>query len=1027
MKNGENKKTNNPEFWKSLKEYYNDPEVLKAKANEFADGVTDDFDPSEMSRVSRRKFLALLSASAAFTATACSDYRDKGDVVPYNVRPEGVLPGKANYYASTCSGCSQSCGILVKTREGRPIKIDGNSDHPVNKGKTCAIGQASILNLYDPERLQQPIIDKRKSSWKKADTEIISALKESMAEKKEIALITHQTDSQTEKKVLDDFVAAYPNTKIYTYELFDSGNRYDGWKKAYGVTPLPSIMWDKANVILSLDADFLGNEGNYIEAMRKYSSRRDAVNNASFNRFYIAEAGLSLTGMSADYRFRLSPDLQLEFILSLLNEIVSNDPAMRTKLNSAAFDLIFRNSLEKFAEKSGLDYGKLVNLVIDFKNNAGKSIVYAGDKLSPDVHYAVNLFNYVLGNNNLYDYKSVFTNRLELSDNKDLKNLVESMNNGMVGAVIHYDTNPVYHFPPELDYAAALKNVKTSITLSELPNESIAASYYAVPINHYLESWGDSNPRVGIYSLKQPVVAPIFGTRQKESILLTWIIGKTEAYSEDIYHSYLMENFKDSVYDKTDSAATFNHFWNTALHDGIISIDESARPPVDFDMANINLLKPSTASGGFTVILNKNYYLGDGRFSNNGWLQETPHPVTKVAWDNYASIAPNTAKTLGVEFGDFVRIKVDERNVDLPVVVQPGLIENFVSVELGYGRENSGEVANGVGFNVNVLLQFNGKSKWIINNAEVAKTGESYELVSTQEHHALDDESVKDFHKIRGIIKEGTVSEYKKNPGFIKEHDHELFGITRGHEYNDVKWAMSIDLNKCTSCSACITACNVENNIPVVGKDQVGRGREMHWIRLDRYYSGTPEEPKVSNQPMLCQHCDNAPCENVCPVNATNHSPDGLNQMVYNRCVGTRYCANNCPYKVRRFNFYDFRDHFADAYYQNDLTDLTNNPEVTVRSRGVMEKCTFCVQRIMEARSESIKDGRKLKGSDVQTACQQVCPADAIVFGDVNEEGSEIQKYREHELGYHVLEELYVKPNVTYIAKLRNTHSSEDV
>ncbi|MDP3442824.1 MAG: 4Fe-4S dicluster domain-containing protein, partial [Ignavibacteria bacterium] len=418
------------------------------------------------------------------------------------------------------------------------------------------------------------------------------------------------------------------------------------------------------------------------------------------------------------------------------------------------------------------------------------------------------------------------------------------------------------------------------------------------------------------------------------------------------------------------------------------------------------------------------YYIKDGRFANNGWLQEIPHPISKVAWDNYASISPQLANQLGVELSDVIEVSVNGKNLSLPVVVQPGVAKNVINIELGYGRTVIGEVGKAVGFNAIIL--FTKEQKFIYENVSVKKTGSVYKLASTQEHHSLDDTFVKDFHRIRKIIQDGTVEEYNSDPHFLHHGKHEIFSITDEHAYTGNKWAMAIDLNKCTNCSACIASCNVENNIPVVGKDQVSRGREMHWMRLDRYYSGTPEEPIVSNQPMLCQHCDNAPCENVCPVNATNHSPDGLNQMAYNRCVGTRYCSNNCPYKVRRYNFYNFRDNFADAYYENNLTSLVHNPEVTVRSRGVMEKCTFCVQKIMDARSIAIKEGRDLKGEDVVTACQSACPTNAIVFGDANDKKSAVAKLRNHNLAYHVLEELNVKPNVTYIAKLRNIHS-EDV
>jgi molybdopterin-containing oxidoreductase family iron-sulfur binding subunit len=415
--------------------------------------------------------------------------------------------------------------------------------------------------------------------------------------------------------------------------------------------------------------------------------------------------------------------------------------------------------------------------------------------------------------------------------------------------------------------------------------------------------------------------------------------------------------------------------------------------------------------------------LRDGRFANNGWLQEIPHTVSKIVWDNYAAISAKTAMGLGLKDSDVIEVTVGDKKINIPCFVQAGQADDLITIELGYGRTVCGEVGKNVGINANKLFDSRNFNSEYYSAARIKNLGGKYNLVSTQEHHALDDEFVKDIHRKRNIIQEGTLLQYLNDPKFIQKEKYEVFSITKEVEYDGVKWAMAIDLNKCIGCSGCVSACISENNIPVVGKEQVEKGREMHWIRIDRYFSGSPDEPVVSNQPMLCQHCDHAPCENVCPVAATNHSPDGLNQMAYNRCVGTRYCSNNCPYKVRRFNFFDFRETFEEGYYTQQPISLLNNPEVTIRSRGVMEKCTFCIQRIMEARQIAIEEGRELRGSDVMTACQVACPSQAIEFGDMNDPDSKISKLRKHELGYHVLEEINVRPNVTYIAKLRNTHS----
>ncbi len=1016
------KSSDKKELWKSLNDYNNDSEVLKFKHDEFLEGVTEDFDPSKLSGLSRRKFLALLSASAALTATACTDYRDKGEIVPYNKRPEEVFPGVANYYASTCNGCREACGILIKTREGRPIKVDGNPEHPINKGKICAKGQASILNLYDPERLREPMAARKHVSWKSVDEDIISALNEAQKNGQEIAIVTGVVTSPTTKKVLDDFTKKYPNTKIYSYALINDQQRRSAWLETYGTIEYPAVKWNEANIILALDADFLGNETGFVENMRKFTERREVVKKTDFNRLYVAEGRMSATGALADYRLRVSPAMQFEFVMALINEFSKRDSALPIDADTKA--KIRRYSLAKFYNQVGKE--KLDYLLNDLNINRGKSIVYAGDTLSKEVHAAVNLLNELLGNAALYDFASSYKSLLNLSTHKELSQLVDKMKNEKVGVLIHFDSNPVYTLPEDLGYASALKKVKTVVALIEAENESSALGNYTLPINHLFESWGDAYARGGVYSLQQPVISPIFNTRQKEAALLTWIAGDANAFNQELYHNYLMNNFNATIYTKKNSFADAKSFWYSALHDGVVTFDEKSQT-TKFNFAAVTNLQTKGATNGFVLHLHNNYYIGEEKFANNGWLQELPHPVSKVTWDNYAAISQSTAKSLGVENDDLIEVKVGNKKLTLPVLVQPGAADNFVSIELGYGRKVIGEVGKEVGFNAVLLMSMNyDSSPYVYSNVSVTKAGGKHKLASTQEHHSLDDTFVKDIHRTRKIIQEGTVERFIKEPDFLhKGEEEKLLGITREHTYTGLKWAMAIDLNKCTSCAACVTACNVENNVPVVGKDQVANGREMQWVRLDRYYSGTPEEPIVSHQPMLCQHCDNAPCENVCPVNATNHSQDGLNQMVYNRCVGTRYCSNNCPYKVRRFNFFNFRDHFADAYYENNLTSLVNNPEVTVRSRGVMEKCTFCVQKIMEARSNAIRDGKELKGSDVVTACQQACPTTAIAFGDSNDPGSPVAKLRNHDLSYHVLEELNVKPNVTYIAKLRNTHSEE--
>lgn len=1016
-------------YWNSLEQLYKVSTSSEERANEFMAGVSDEFDLKNLSGMSRRKFLALLSASAAFAAASCSPYKDKGEVIPYNKEPVGEVPGVSNYYASTCSACPNSCGILVKTREGRPIKIDGNDEHPVNRGKICARGQASILNLYDPERIRGPLKNKgngkfTNSSWEEADNSIIKSLSRCVSEGKRIVIISNSITSPSTFRVLSDFISSYPTTSILSYELFSDQNRQRAWHKTYGEGNFPFIALDKAKVILSLESDFLGTEGNIVEATRLFTAGRNVDNVNGFNKLYVVEAGMTLTGMNADVRMRLRPDLQFDFVMTLLNELVVKRQISRFALDKRITELLSEYSLSKFAETARLNPEDIEVIIDDLLKYRNSAIVYAGDKLPTDVHVAVNLLNEVIGGTKLYRTDQSAVINYNLSEEEEWQSVVRDMASGRVGVVIHFDSNPVYHLPQSYEYVSALKKVDMVVTLTQTHNETTNLSNWVLPVNHDLESWNDYKTRTGFYSMQQPVIYPLYSTRQKEAILLVWIAKDAKRFNEDLYHNYLMSRWENEIYRKLNLAVDFKTFWFSALHDGVAFVNESASPIPSYNVeAFYNLTRP-TRKSGLILVLSQSYTLGDGRFSNNGWLQELPHPVSKIVWDNYAAISQHTADGLGIASNDVIKLSVNGREVEMPVLIQPGMADETIAVELGYGRTHAGTVANNVGVNANLLMtDIKSWSRWIVPNVQVKHTGEKYELVATMEHHSLDDVLLKEMPFNRGVIREGTLEEYQKDPEFIrKEREADKpKSIYKKYEYNGIKWAMAIDLNKCTGCSICVISCNAENNIPVVGKDQVSVGREMQWLRIDRYYSGSPDLPKVSLQPMLCQQCDNAPCENVCPVAATTHSPDGLNMMVYNRCVGTRYCSNNCPYKARRFNFFNFRDHFENGYYDQQPVDMMYNPEVTVRSRGVMEKCTFCIQRIIEAKQEAIQEGRQLKGSDVKTACQQACPAEAITFGDMNDPESTVSKEREHPLGYYVLEGLDTVPNVTYKAKLRNT------
>jgi MoCo/4Fe-4S cofactor protein with predicted Tat translocation signal len=1012
-------------YWRSLRELYDRESVSELKAHEFMSGVTDDFSLSEMSTMSRKQFLALLTASAAFAAAGCTGYRDKGEIVPYNKKPEEVIPGLPNAYASTCTGCNQACGILIKTREGRPVKVDGNPDHPVNEGTICAKGQASILNLYDPHRLRTPVhgsLSKKNGevTWKIVDAEVRKHLNNAVASSKRIAIVAHAVVSPSSQKVLEQFAATYPTTKLYMYDLFHDTPRHRAWQRCYGSDAVPAIAWDKAKVILALESDVLGTEGFTVEQIRKFASARDIMRTSDFNRLYCVEGTFSLTGANADYRLRLRPDAQGAFLLALMNEVCVVRGAARCDGHLAR--RVGAASLRTFADRHGLSLPTLRHLVDDLLEHRGEAIVHAGDSLPESVHLLVDYFNEILGNSTLYRYGQTGAPLAVRSSAREFEQLVRDMNSGAVDVVLHFDTNPVFHLPPTIGYEEAVRKVPLSVSLVETEDETARLCTYVLPAHHPFESWGDFSVRTGVVSLQQPVIAPLYDTREKEAVLLTWM-SADGLFHETIYHEFIKRRWEQEVFPRFQVMADFTTFWFSALHDGVVVQPEEPAQQQLFDPGALASLEVPDQGEGVVVALTQSHFLGDGRFANNGWLQEIPHPVSKIVWDNYAAISPRTAEELGVADSDCVKVMVTGAMQTLPVFVQPGQADGLISIDLGYGRTAAGPIGSGVGTNANVLLPAGAlDGSRIVTGVKVVKATERHTLVSTQEHHSLDDTFVKDFHLKRKIIREGTLREYREDPEFLHHEKPELFSISKQVEYKGLKWAMAIDLNKCVGCSVCVSSCNVENNVPVVGKELVGKGREMQWIRIDRYYAGTPDGPQPSHQPMLCQQCDQAPCENVCPVSATNHSPDGLNQMVYNRCVGTRYCSNNCPYKVRRFNFFNYRDHLADGYYEQEPVSLVHNPEVTVRSRGVMEKCTFCIQRIMEARQHAIEQGRILRGSDVKTACQEACPAQAIVFGDMNDPESDISRYRGHALGYYVLEEVNVRPNVTYIARLRNVH-----
>ena len=942
---------------------------------------------------SRRDFLKLFGFSIASAAVAASCEQPVRKAIPFLIQPETVKPGKSNYYASTFFDGTDYCSILVKVRDGRPIKIEGNDLSPVTMGGTSARVQASVLNLYDDARYRHPSLQGEEISWENIDAEIKQTLRRLTDEGKEMALVTPSIISPSTQRTIDTFLGAYPGMQQISYDSSTASGMLAANKATFGKELIPSYHFDRAELIMSFGADFLGTWLSPIEFTRQYAKTRSFTEGQKKLSQHIQfEANLSLTGSNADMRVTIRPSQEKAILANIYN-------ALARKKGLSAYD----------CPESPIDAGHYADKLL---HNSGKSLVISGSN-DPDIQILVNALNSLLGN---YSGPIDLSNPMlhKKGSDPEMNKLIEKLKNEELGGVIFYDTNPVYDHPKAELIRENLNNCELSVALSCARNETAELVKYNCPDNHYLESWNDYEIRRGKYSFAQPAIAPLFNTRQAQESLLRW------AGIDNDYHSYLKEFWeKERPYDMS----AFD-FWNKCLHDGIydkVSSAQTVPPAMDTNSLSAVFRDFETPSGKIELITYEKVSTGNGRYANNPWLQEMPDPVSKITWDNYLCIAPSDAKNKGWKTGDLISLN---GSITLPALVQPGQAAGTVAAALGYGRTSAGIVAEGVGKNISRLLSDYKayRSHWIsLENLE--KTGEGYALAQTQTHHSMEG---------RAIIREALLAEYLKDPSAgndmheeIEKHHTTLY---KKHEYKGHHWGLAVDLNKCVGCSACLIACSAENNVPVVGKKEVLRVHEMHWIRIDRYYEGNADNPKTIRQPVMCQHCDNAPCENVCPVAATNHSDEGINQMAYNRCIGTRYCNNNCPYKVRRFNWFDYTT--ADALKGNtydpagmtvDLRRMVLNPDVTVRSKGVIEKCSLCVQRIQEKKLTAKLENRRLRDGEIQTACQQACPANAIVFGDMNDPESKVSKLFADPRNYHLLEELHTLPSVGYLTKITNT------
>jgi Fe-S-cluster-containing dehydrogenase component len=954
--------------------------------------------------LSRRRFLALFGASAAVaTGAGCKASQDRAAIVPYTKKQEEIVPGIADYYASTFQEGEVAYPVLVKAREGRPIHVEGNDEHPRYRGKTSFHATADLLGLYDADRVKAPAIDGRPATWNEAIAKLADGLKQSAG--KGAVLVTGAVLSPSRRQLIDRLVQAVPGLRHVEWEPAADHNGCQAERALYGEARLPQHRFAQAQVIAAFEADFLGTLGDTVAAIAGYSSlRRPASFAGNINRLYAIEGGMSLTGSRADVRLPVRPSALGRIAFGVVHAV--HLKGRRPLPDGLLAQVLEPFALDKLPEAKPIA-GALDALVSDLCAAGEKSLALAGPTASVETHAACLILNQMLGAVGVTVAADEAVAAPPLAAPADFAKLVEDMAAGRVATAIFWDGNPAYDHPASDagdgdggGWRAAVAKVPLRVRLGLLPDETAAGCNLILPINHWLESWNDFEQSRAALTLQQPVVAPLYDTLQGEDVLLRTLaaLGRPVAAT---YQDFLKQRWQAEVQPKT-SPVPFARFWNTSLHDGVLARRFDAAPARKLDgkacAESAQKAAAPAAAGGFELLLDTDPRVYDGRYANNGWLQEMPDPMNRVAWGNPLAMSVADADRLGLKNGDLVSLG---KGPPLPVLRQVGQVPGVLRLTIGHGRWQ-GTVAAGIGVRAWTFAAQAGNRDVAI--AQVAPTGGRREPVLAQDHDTLDG---------RDVARTWTMAEFGKQP----QHDHEaetLPTLYDDHEHKGPRWGMAIDLSSCVGCGACVIACQSENNIPVVGPEQVGKGRAMHWIRVDRYYEGEGEGTRAVHEPMLCQQCDNAPCETVCPVQATNHGPDGINQMAYNRCVGTRYCANNCPYKVRRFNFLDFTSETPASL------QLAYNPEVSVRPRGVMEKCNFCVQRITNAEQVAKREDRSLRDGEITPACGAACPAGAIVFGDIHDPKSEVSKLQRSNRGFRVLEELGTKPAITYLAALRN-------
>ena len=1045
-------------IWIGTRDLNKDPQLIKEADLEFPMDNTELATEVVESSGNRRDFLKLMgfSLGAATMAAGCDIPVKRA--IPYVTKPDSIVPGVATYYASTITNGGDSCPVIVKTREGRPIKIEGNINSKMTGGGTSARAQASVLSLYDTNRYRGPQMMAdgmlKSFSWADLDNTVKAQLRSG-----KVRIVTNTMLSPTDKAAVAKFSESASGSKVVTYDPVSAGALLEANEQTFGDRVIPAYHFDKAEVIVSFNADFLGTWISPVEYTQQYSKGRKP-GQGKMSRHIQVESHMSLTGSNADNRILVKPSEQGAAIAYLANAIVGGISA--PKLNAKA-----QQGLNKVAGHLRKAAGK--SLVVSASNNVAEQIL-------------VNAINNTLGNyGNTIGFSGASMQRQ--GSERELDILLSEIKSGLVDTVIFNNCNPLYDYAKAGELAEALAGVKTKIAMSYAPNETTAACNIIAPVHHVLESWGDAEAQRGNVTMIQPTIAPLFNTRQMGTSLMAWS-GGLDSKAEQPFLDFMKSSYKAN-FSPAGSFSSFDAYWNAVMQDGgSMSAASSAAGNFTADLGGLASKISQPSNTDLEISFYETVNLGNGQYTDNPWLMEMPDPVMRTSWGNYLAVpvgfdGKNKMLSLGVEGlkdGDLVNITVGGKTMTVPVILQFGQMPGTVALALGYGRENSGPCASGIGVNVNdCLTTENGLTQYYNTDVSVAALGEREKYFScVQYHHAIglkaEDKKGEVINADEAILAEGygglfsgvqgyltdrsviyttnlsdldkSIADLKEKRAFAEELNSKT--LYPYDKYKDEKydqghhWGMHVDTNACTGCGACTVACMAENNVPVVGKKEVSRHHEMTWLRIDRYYYGDIESPNTVYQPLMCQHCDNAPCENVCPVNATNHSSEGLNQMTYNRCIGTRYCANNCPYKVRRFNWLDYTT--ADIFPGNqvkvagedipfgadNLTRMVLNPDVTVRARGVIEKCSFCVQRIQEGKLTAKSEGRRLTTSDVNTACQSACPAGAITFGDTNDKSSAVSKKMRSDLNYVALEEINVRSSVTYTMKVNNRDTSID-